>query len=68
MKDDITYKLPGEKEFNAMREALNNSNEESNENLMSIFRKSDSQKYIDKMDKYFNRKKTRQFQDDKNKK
>ena len=68
LKDDVRYTLPGEKEFNIMKEALNDGDEESNKNIMSIFRKSDSQKHINKMDKYFNRKRARQFQNDKNKK
>ena len=67
IKGDVTYKLPGEKDFDNMK--LKIQNQSDNADFLSIFqRRNNAQRYLDRMEKYFKIEKSRQFQNEVNKK
>ena len=68
IKDEVTYKLPGEKDFEAMKEKLLDD-KSNNSTLFSIFkRSSEAQKLVNRMERFYKKKKTNQFKEDSNKK
>lgn len=69
LKDEISYQLPGEKEFNRMKDILESENRKNDNSRVSVFRSfDDKDRYIKKMEKYFEKEKNKQFDKDYNKK
>ena len=68
IKDEVTYKLPGEKDLEAMKEKLL-GNKSNNPTLFSIFKRpSEAKRLVSRMERFYKKKKSNQFKEENNKK
>ena len=68
IKDEINYKLPGEKELESMKDKLLDD-ESPKTSLFSIFKRpSEATRLINRMERFYKKKKSNQFKDNNNKK
>ena len=52
VKNEISYQIPGEKEFNRMKNVLDSENRKNDDSRVSVFRSfDDKDRYIKKMEK-----------------